>query len=190
MIGSDSATSVKIVGALDRTKNNLVKYITYATTGLVSKSAKVRSLTNIFLCFYHLSTHSHLARSPQYVFRAVKDLQINHAAVAARLLGISTVELHQTALEGLDQSSFDIRMAQDVIWSHQALSSIVEACPGNALCGGGNVTVFVHITWVLATQNQGDRCESASCRLSNSDSLLPVSWGFTNIFNTFRKFNK
>lgn len=152
-----------------------MKYTAYITVGLVSDNHTARSLTNIFLSFYHLSTHGHLARSPQYVSRAVKDLQINHAAKAAGLSGIRTIELHQTALQGLDQPSFDIRVAQDVVWSHHVLSSIVETCPGNALRGGGNVTVLVHITWVLATQNQGDRCESASCSLSNSASLLLVS---------------
>lgn len=134
-----------------------------------------RTLTNIFLCFYHLPAHGHLARSPQHVSRAVEDLYIDHAAIAAGLSGIGAVELHQAALQGLYQPCFDIRVAQDVVRSHQALSSIVKTCPGDALCRSGNLTVLVHITRVLASQNQGDRCERASCGLSNSASLLPGS---------------
>lgn len=146
-----------------------------ALAGFVSRNPTQRILTNIFLCFYHLPTHSHLARSPQHVSGTVKYLQIDHAAKAAGLSGIGTVELHQTALQGLHQPCFDIRVAQDVVRSHQALSGIVETSPGKALRGGGNVTLTVHVTWILAPQNQGDRCESASCSLSNPVSLLSVS---------------
>ncbi len=175
MMGSGSSTSVKIVGASDRKKeqvNNSIKYIAHDT---VLTHPTQRTLTDILLCFYHLPAHSHLARSPQHVSRTVEDLWIDHAAVTAGLSGIRAVELHQAALQGLHQPCFDIRVAQDVVGSHQALSSIVKTCPGDALCGGGNLTVLVHITRVLASQNQGDRCESASCGLSNSASLLPGS---------------
>lgn len=143
-------------------------------------------LTNIFLRFYHLPAHGHLARSPQRVPRTVEDLWIDHAAVTAGLSGIRTVELHQAALQGLHQPCFDIHVAQDVVRSHQALSSIVETCPGDALCGGGDLAVLVHITRVLATQNQGDRCECASCSLSNSAALLPAPLGWTDILNNLR----
>lgn len=142
--------------------------------------------TNIFLCFNHLPAHSHLARPPQHVSSSVEDLQIDHAAKTAGLSWIRTIKLHQAALQGLDQPCFDIHMAQDVVRSHHTLSSIVEARPGDSLCRGSDVTLLVHIARVFAAQNQGDRCERASCCLSHSASLFPVSWEHTVTFNTSR----
>lgn len=110
---------------------------------------QIPTLTNIFLCFYRLSTHSHLARPPQQVFNTVEELQIDQASVAAGLCGIRTVELHHAALQGLHQSSFYIGVTQDVVGGHQALSGVVETGPSDALRRGGDLAVLVHITWVL-----------------------------------------
>lgn len=77
MMGSSSVTSVKIVGASDRKKNKqftAALNLLHMTVGFVSENPTQRMLTDIFLCFYHLPTHSHLARSPQHVSRAVEKL--------------------------------------------------------------------------------------------------------------------
>ncbi|KAG7244043.1 hypothetical protein INR49_006204 [Caranx melampygus] len=100
---------------------------------------------------------SHFARSPQNVSCAIKDLQVDHAAEAAGFPGIRTIELIQATLQGLHQLVFDILVAQDVVWSHQALAGIMETSPSNALCGGGKVALLINITRVLASQNQSDR---------------------------------
>lgn len=167
----------------ERKENRTAVNLMHKTVGFVSENPTHRPLTDVLLCFYHLSAHSHLSRSPQHVSRAVEELWIDHAAIAAGLSGIRTVELRQAALEGLHQPCLDIRVAQDVARSRQALSSIVKTCPGDALCGGGNVALLVHITRVLATQNQGDGCECASRSLSNSAALLSVPYGMTDVFN-------
>lgn len=106
-------------------------------------------LTDVFLCFYHLSTHGHLARPPQQVFSAVKELQIDHAAVAAGLCWIGAVELHHAALQSLHEARFDVGVAQDVVGSHQTLSGVVETGPSDALSGSGDFAVFINITGVL-----------------------------------------
>lgn len=188
MMGSSSATSVKIVGASDKKENRFtaVLHVMHDTVCFVLETSTQRMLTDIFLRFYYLPAHGHLARSPQHVSRTVEDLWIDHAAETSGLSGIRTVELHQAALQGLHQPFFDIHVAQDVVRSHQALSSVMKTCPGDALCGGGNLTVLVHIARVLATQNQGDRCECASCSLSKPAALLPAPLGLTDILNNFR----
>lgn len=106
-------------------------------------------LTDVFLCFYHLPTHSHLARPPQQIFSTVEELLIDHAAVAAGLCGIRTVELHHAALQSLHEASFDVSVAQDIVGSHQTLSGVVETGPSDALSGSGDFAVFVNITGVL-----------------------------------------
>lgn len=110
---------------------------------------QIPTLTDVFLCFYHLSTHSHLARPPQQVFSTVEELQIDQASVAAGLCGIRTVELPQAALQGLHQTSLDVSVAQDVVGGHQALSGVVETGPSNALRRGRDFAVLVHITRVF-----------------------------------------
>lgn len=110
---------------------------------------QIPTLTDIFLCFYHLSTHSHLARPPQQVFSAVEELQIDQASVAAGLCRIRTVELPQAALQCLHQTSLDVSVAQDVVGGHQALSGVVETGPSNALRRGRDFAVLVHITRVF-----------------------------------------
>lgn len=106
-------------------------------------------LTDVFLCFYHLSTHSHLARPPQQVFSTVKELQIDHAAVAAGLCWIGTVELHHAALQSLHEACFDVGVAQDIVGSHQTLSGVVETGPSDALSRSADFAVFINITGVL-----------------------------------------
>lgn len=133
-------------------------------------------LTNVFLCLYHLPAHSHFARPPQYVPGTIEELEVGYAAVTAGLSGIRTVELHQAALQGLHQPCFHIWVAQDVVRGHQALSGIVKTGPSNALCSGGNLTVLVHVTWVLASQYESDRCESSSCNHSDPASLFFTPW--------------
>jgi len=131
--------------------------------------------TDISLCFYHLAAHSHSAGPPQQLSRPVEDLEIDHAAVTARLSGVGAVELHQAALQGLQQLRLDVRVAQDVVGRHDTLPGVVKAGPSNALCGGGNVAVSVHVTRVLAPQDQGDGRERAGCSASNPAALLPVA---------------
>lgn len=68
-------------------------------------------LTYVLFCLCHLPTNNHLARSPQYVSRTVEKLQVDHTSEAAGLSRIRTIELHETALEGLHKPCFDIRVA-------------------------------------------------------------------------------
>lgn len=107
------------------------------------------TLTDVFLCFYRLPAHGHLARPPQQVLSTVEELQIDQASVAAGLCGIRTVELHHAALQGLHQTSLHVGVAQDVVGGHQALSGVMETGPSDALCCGGDFAVLVHVTRVL-----------------------------------------
>lgn len=146
MMGSVSVTSVRMVGASHRGGKS------FSTASHLSRDAAAApppALTDVFLCFYHLSTHSHLARPPQQVFSTVKELQIDHAAVAAGLCWIGTVELHHAALQSLHEACFDLGVAQDVVGSHQTLSGVVETGPSDALSRSGDFAVFINITGVL-----------------------------------------
>lgn len=136
---------------------------------------QIPTLTDIFLCFYHLSTHSHLARPPQQVFSMVEELQIDQASVAVGLCGIRTVELRHAALQGLHETSFNVGVAQDVVGGHQALSGVVETGPSNALRRGGDFTVLVYITRVLWPQNKSDGRDGSSRHLSNPAPLFSAS---------------
>lgn len=136
---------------------------------------QVLTLTDIFLCFYRLPTHSHLSRPPQQVFSTVEELQIDQASVAAGLCGIRTVELHHAALQGLHETSFYVSVAQDVVGGNQALPGVVETGPGNALRRGRDFAVLVHIARVLRPQNKSDGCEGSSRRLSNPAPLFSAS---------------
>lgn len=171
MMGSVSVTSVRMVGAAKKRKR--------AHNGITSEARRCRdppALTDVLLCFYHLSARGHLAGPQQELFSAVEVLQIDHAAVAAGLRRVGAVELRHAALQGLHQASRDVGVAQDVVGGHGALPGVVETGPGDALRRGGDLALLVHVARVLRRQHQSDGRDGASGRLSDPAPLLPASF--------------
>lgn len=73
MMGSDSVTSVKIVGASDMRKM-ITSAKEFGSWLWFLTEYDMVMLTNVFLGFYHLPADSHFARSPQYVPCAIEEL--------------------------------------------------------------------------------------------------------------------